>query len=301
MEIPMANPTILVQFSDALSALAEHARTFVAGIRTVDGEVSSGVLWRRNAVVVSEQTLPQAPAYEVTIGDQTIAATLAGRDEGTNVAVLKLERDLAGALPAAGAAKAGALALVLGTANEGVSARLALVRSVGGAWQSLAGATIDQRIVLDTPIGPKDEGGPVLAADGAIFGISTRGSGRQSLVIPAATVDKAVAVLLEKGSVERGWLGVALRPIALPETLRPKSTQRVGLMVMDVGVESPAAKAGILAGDILLTAGGTPATRFGNVTRRLGPDSVGKTLALTLARAGAIITAEAMIDTRKRA
>jgi S1-C subfamily serine protease len=178
---------------------------------------------------------------------------------------------------------------------------LALVRSVGGAWQSLAGATIDQRIVLDTPIRPKDEGGPVLAANGTIFGISTRGSGRQSLVIPAATVEKAVAVLLEKGSVERGWLGVALRPIALPETLRPKSTQRVGLMVMDVGVESPAAKAGILAGDILLTAGGTPATRFGNVTRRLGPDSVGKTLALTLARAGAIITAEAMIDTRKRA
>jgi S1-C subfamily serine protease len=301
MEIPMADPNILVQFSDAVSALAASARAFVAGIRTVDGEVLSGVLWQRNAVVVSEQALPEATAYEVSVGDQVVPASLAGRDEGTNVAVLRLERDLAGVLPPVAAAKVGALALVLGAASDGVSARLAIVRSVGGAWQSLAGAMIDQRIGLDTHIGPQDEGGPVLAADGAIFGISTRGAGRQSLVIPAATVEKAVAVLLEKGSVERGWLGVALRPVALPETLRAESRQRVGLMVMDVGAESPAAKAGILAGDILLSAAGTPATRFGNITRRLGPDSVGKTIALTVARAGAIITAEAKIETRKHA
>jgi S1-C subfamily serine protease len=173
------------------------------------------------------------------------------------------------------------------------------VRSVGGPWESLAGGTIDQKITLDTPLSSAEEGGPVLAADGALIGLSTRGVGRQSLVIPASTVEKAVMVLLEKGGVERGWLGVSLRPVALPESLRPQNSQRVGLMVMDVGAGSPAAKAGILAGDILLNAGGVPATRFGSITRRLGPDSIGKTIAITLARAGAIVTSEARIAARK--
>jgi S1-C subfamily serine protease len=108
-----------------------------------------------------------------------------------------------------------------------------------------------------------------------------------------------VGVLLEKGSVERGWLGVALRPVALPEALRPDDSQRVGLMVMDVGADSPAAKAGILAGDILLSAGGAAATRFGKIARQLGANSIGKKIQITLARAGAVVTSEATIAARK--
>src|SRR5262249_38325268 len=95
----------------------------------------------------------------------------------------------------------------------------------------------------------------------------------------------------------RGWLGVSLHPVALPEALRRES-QRVGLMVMDVAAESPAAKAGVLAGDILLAVGGTPATRPGKIARQLGSGSIGKKLERTLARAGAIVTSEALIQAR---
>jgi S1-C subfamily serine protease len=290
---------LLVQISDAVSALAESARSFTAEIRSGDGVVLSGVLWKPNAVVVSEQALPDASEYEVKVGNLTVKARIAGRDQGTNVAVLKLESDHAHALPPAANARVGALALIVGAASDGVSARLAVVRTVGDTWQSLAGGTIDQRITLDTPISPGEEGGPVLAADGALLGISTRGAGRLTLVIPAKTVDKVVGALLEKGTVGRGWLGVSLRPVALPEMLRPENSQRVGMMVMEVGTSSPAAMAGILVGDILLTAGDAPATRLGNITRRLGPDSVGKTIAIKLARAGAIVSSQVTIAARQ--
>lgn len=290
--------SLLVQFSNELAALAANARDFVAGVHA-DGHHVSGVLWTSNAVVVSEQALPAASEYQVTIADRTVKAGLAGRDEGTNVAVLKLDGEIAAPRLVSAAPKTGALALVAGAGEHGITARLAAIRSVGGAWESLTGGTIAQRIVLDGRIGRAEEGGPVLAADGGLFGMSTRGAGRQSLVIPTATVEKAVGVLLEKGSVERGWLGLSLRPVALPETLRPEQSQRVGLMVMDVAADSPAAKAGILAGDIVLSAGGTPATRFGAITRRLGPDSIGKTIPIALARAGTIHTNEATIAPRK--
>jgi len=293
----MANSP-LTEFSKALSDLAADARRFLASARGKDGTEISGVLWTPNTVVVSEQALPDASEFDVTVADATATSRLAGRDEGTNVAVLKLDRDLPGRLPASALPAVGALALALGVGANGVSARLAVVRSVGGAWQSLAGGTIDHRIVLDTYLGTTEEGGPVLAADGAILGIATRGAGRQSLVIPASTIERVVPLLLQSGAIERGWLGVSLHPVALPEALRPEQSQRVGLMVMDVAANSPAAKAGVLAGDILLAVGGAVATRPGKIARQLGAESIGRTLELTLARAGAILTSEAVVGAR---
>ncbi len=292
------NPSILSRFSDALSELVSSSGAFVADVQTPDGHHASGVLWNANAVVVSEQTLRDAPEYNVTIADRRLTATLAGRDEGTNVAVLKLESDLPETLPDSAIPKAGALTILLGAAPQGLTARLALIRSVSGPWESRAGGTIDQKILVDTRIG-SEEGGPVLAADGAILGISTRGARRQSLVIPASTVKRSVAMLLAKGAIERGWLGLALRPVALPDSLRPVDSQRVGLMAMEVAPDSPGAKAGIVAGDILISVGGAPATQFGNVTRQLGPASIGKTIAVVIARAGEIVNRDLTIEPRK--
>ena len=291
----------LIQFSNALSELVAGARGFLASARSKEGAQLSGVLWTPNAIVVSEQALPDASEFEVTVGDVTASAQLAGRDEGTNVAVLRLDRDLSGKLPPHAVPAVGALALALGVGADGPAARLAIVRSVGNAWQSLAGGTVDHRIVLGTYLGRTEEGGPVLGADGAIFGIATRGAGRQSLVIPASTVERIVPQLLKSGTIARGWLGVALHPVALPETLRSDQSQRVGLMVMDVVAGGPAAKAGVLAGDILLAVGGAQATRPGKIARQLGGDSIGRKLELTLARAGAIVTSECVIEARASA
>ena len=65
--------------------------------------------------------------------------------------------------------------------------------------------------------------------------------------------------------------------------------------------DSPGAKAGIVAGDILLSFGSTPITRFGHITRQLGANSIGKTIAITLARAGAVVTKDTLIEARKAA
>jgi hypothetical protein len=142
--------SVLSQLSSALSELVSNARGLLASARAKDGTQLSGVLWTPNTVVVSEQALPDPSDFDVTVADVTAPARLAGRDEGTNVAVLKLDRDVAGQRPAHAVPSVGALALVLGESSNGPAARLALVRSVGGAWQSLAGGTIDHRITLDT-------------------------------------------------------------------------------------------------------------------------------------------------------
>src|SRR5437763_14879393 len=80
--LPMGRPmavTSLIQFSDALSGLAGGARAFTAGVRTESGHLLSGALWRANAVVVSEQSLPESTEYEVRVANGSAKAKLAGR------------------------------------------------------------------------------------------------------------------------------------------------------------------------------------------------------------------------------
>lgn len=293
----MAATSLLTQFSDELTALVDSANGFVGQIRSEKSRPVSGILWTQDAVVTSEQILADAPEYEVRIAGQTLRATLAGRDPGTNVAVLKLQTPITSSLPQAAEAKPGALAIVVGTGGNGLSAHLDVIRSVGSAWESMAGSTIDRRIRLTGRIG-SDEGGPVLSAAGGLFGMSTSGARRISLVIPTSTIARSVTTLIEKGGVERGWLGVALRPVALPESLRPAREQRSGMMVMEVSDGSPAAKAGVVAGDIILSAGNLPAMRYGAIARQLGANSIGKTVALAVARAGTVVNVDVTVEAR---
>ena len=133
------------------------------------------------------------------------------------------------------------------------------------------------------------------------MGISTFGPRRQVLVIPSATVDRVVPQLLQHGHIVRGWLGVALQPVAVPDALQAAAGHPSGLMVMSVAVDGPCAKAGVLAGDILVSVDGEPVRRFRRIAGGLGPDSVGREVELKFIRSGAVLSLKARITERPHA
>jgi len=291
----------LAQISDALAARVAHGAGFVVAVRPSGGRPRSFVLWRDGVAVGSEQGLPGAEAYEAVLpGGATVPARLAGRDPGTNVAVLRLDGGAAGIpLPEAAELRVGVLALALGTDGAGgATARLGLIREAGPAWQSQAGGRIDHRIVLDARLGAADEGGPVLDGSGGLLGFSAFGPRRRTLVIPAATVERVLGPLLERGSIARGWLGVSLQPVAVPEALRGAAGTEAGLMVLGLADGAPAAVAGVMPGDILVALDGHPVARARALAERLGPDSVGQALELRLLRAGAAMTLSVTVAAR---
>lgn len=289
----------LVQFSDALAARATAARAFVVAIRTRHRS-RSGILWDGNVAVASEQVFPKASEAEIVLPDgRSVKAQVAGRDRGTNVVALRLETPAEAKLPAPAEPKLGALALAFGATADGApTARLGIVRALGPAWHSLAGGLIDRRISLDLGLSGREEGGPVLDAAGGLLGMSTAGPRGRALVIPAATIARILAPLLASGRVERGWLGVALHPVALPEAIAAETGQDRGLMVMQVAADGPAAKAGIHPGDILLRVGDKPASRPMEIGRSFGPDSIGRSIELQLLRAGVRVTLSLTITAR---
>jgi S1-C subfamily serine protease len=276
----------LINLSEALAERARLARALVAGVAVPGHRLRSGTLWRKDVVVASEQRFPVAGEAQVTLADgSAFAARVAGRDPGTNIVALQLDGTPDPAPLPAREPQPGGLALALGADDGGIAVRLGVIHSVGPAWHSRAGGRIDRRITLDTGVTPREEGGPVLDASGGLLGISTLGPRGRVLVIPASTVDAVLDPLLSKGRVERGWLGLALQPVLVPEALQAEAGQSQGLMVMSVSKDGPAARANLHAGDILVKIAGESVASPSAVAEYLGPDSVGKQVELHLIRA----------------
>jgi S1-C subfamily serine protease len=280
---------LIEQFSSGLAGRITAAAPFAVGIHT-GRRPTSGILWRPDVVVASEQVLPKdVSELRIVHGGQTINATLAGRDPGTNVAVLKLATPLQASVPqASDDIHVGNLALVVGADTTGnATGRLAMIHGLGPAWHSMAGGRIDASIRLDTRLG-QDEGGPVLSLAGGLIGMSTTGPRRRTIVIPAATLDRVVDPLLTDGHIARGWLGVGLQPVLIPDSLRQVAERESGLMVVGLAGGGPAEAAGVLPGDIVLDIDGSPISRPRALTASLSPDRIGQVTVLRLLRAGAV-------------
>ena len=199
-------------------------------------------------------------------------------------------------------AQTGSVALAIGADGMGgASARLGLVNLTGPEWHSSLGGLIDRRIVLDVRLAHREEGGPVFDAAGACLGMSTFGPRGQVILIPTATIQRIVPQLAKDGRIARGWLGVALQAVAVPDALREGTAPSSGLMVMSVVENGPAAQAGIVAGDIILSVDGTSAHRFRKIARHLGSDSIGRKAEVRLIRGGAVMTVQTTIAERQAA
>src|ERR1700687_5932079 len=294
---------LLAQFSNALAARAELAKNAVVAIRLAHQRHITGMVWRSEILVASEQPLPKKDEFEVVAeGGSVVPARIAGRDPATNVAILSLAEPIASPSIVAGEAASGAVAVAIGAdGTGGVSARLGVVNLAGPEWHSSRGGLIDRRIVLDISLAGREEGGPVFDTAGACIGMSTFGPRGQVIAIPTATIERIVPLLLKDGRIARGWLGVALQAVAVPDALRETAEQSSGLMVMSVVEGGPAAQAGIVAGDIILSVDGTSTRRFRKIARHFGSDSVGRKADLRLIRSGKVITVQTTIAERQAA
>lgn len=282
--------------SDTFAARVAAAAPGVVSIHTGSRSQRTATLWRPGVLVTSEQGLPPDETVPVALpGGGRAKAVMAGRDPGTNIAVLRFDQD-GPILPDPTDTHVGALVMMLGAASDGSpTARIAMVHRIGPAWDSAAGGRIDQLISLDARLAQRDEGGPVLDASGGVLGMSTLGPRRRVLVIPAATIGRVLAPLLMDGQVSRGWLGLGLQPVSIPAGWLETAGLETGLMVINLTPHGPAEQAGVLPGDILLEVDGVPAPHLRTVAKALGPGNVGKGVMLRLMRGGVLVDIRATV------
>lgn len=292
----MATHDFLLAFSDQCAGLVERTAKSVVAVHAGRRPIS-GILWRPGVVVTAEESLDGDDNITVTLaGGQKVAATLAGRDPSTDVAALRIPADGVPPLPAAGASlHAGQLVLAVGNYDGAPSAGLGIVAFVGGPWQSSRGGAIDNFVRLDLGLSPSAEGAAVVDPHGGVVGMAVFGPRRRVLAIPAATIDRSLDQLLAKGHVSRGYLGAGLQPIRGHR--RAEASAR-GILVVSIDPQGPAARAGLVVGDIVTAWNGKPIDRVREVMRLLGPDSVGSTVELEVLRAGATTPVKLVVGER---
>jgi S1-C subfamily serine protease len=304
--ISEANNT-LQALSHDLSEVVEHVSPSVVAVDGRRHLSSTGVHWLDGVIVTAAHTLRRTEDISVILASgQTVAANLAGTDPSTDLAVLKIDNAKL-STPSFGDTaqlKVGHLVLAVGRgAQRGLNATLAIVGVLSGAWRTWRGGLMDQFIGLDVNLHPGAAGGPLIDAHGNVLGINTLGRSRSmALAVPASTVNRVVERLLEKGHVGRGYLGLGMHSIPIPEDVKSalSLSSDSGLIVVSVEADGPGSKAGVLFGDVMVALKGTPVSSFRDLQTFLQPEFVGKTIPVSMIRAGKRMELEVTIGERRR-
>jgi S1-C subfamily serine protease len=284
-------------FSELSNEISSAATTAAATVVTILGRPrisSSGIVWKPGLVVTSDAGLRREEEIKVTLPDgTTVPATLKGRDGATDLAVLAC--DTGKTVPAAfsaSPAKVGELILTVGrTVDTGPIVTLGVVSGTASEWRTWRGARIDDFVRLDVALYPTSIGGAVVDSNGAILGIVAGGLSRSSvLTITHRTIERVAEALSSRGRIARGYIGIGVQTVAIPAAVRQQLNiaQETGIMTLSVEENGPAASAGIMMGDVIVTLGSHAMTSPEALHAILDPSSVGKQFTASVLRGGAL-------------
>lgn len=282
----------LSSLSSALADIVARTAPSVVSVHSHRSR-STGFAWKPGLIVTADEALADEGEVEIGLPDGSrAAATIAGRDHTTDIALLRTEAEIAPIKLATTVPPLGALSVVVATHRETPSAALGMVSASGKAWRSLRGGDIDARIELDVRLRPSQEGGLALDASGEAFGMAVLGP-RRVLAIPTATIERIAPLLEARGRIARGYLGLGLQPVRLDDG--------VGAMVMNVDKGGPSAAAGIRQGDVIVAVNDQKLSGVRALSRTLGPASVGAVVDVAVRRGGEPVSFKVTVGERPEA
>ena len=279
--------TTAMDLSNALAGAVERAAGSVFAVHGRPRLPSTGVQWRAGLIVTASHTVEPDREVTLTAADgRTLSAQVVGRDPGLDIAVLRAEVD---GVPVAdigddGDLRIGHLVLALG-AGPRASAGIVSALDIRGGRHPAAG----EILAVDLTLYPGFSGGPLVDVLGRVIGITTSGVSRHlQCAVRAATVTRLAEHVVRGGKIPRAYLGVGTQPVVLPDHLRERLSlaQRTAVIVVNVTSDSPAAAAGLVIGDVIVSIAGHAITEPGDLLAVLQPDRVGKTVTTSILRGG---------------
>lgn len=281
---------VLVELSNAMVAAAEKAGASTVLVNARRRMSASGLVYAADLILTADHVVEQEERITVTLSDGSVlGAKLAGRDPGSDLALLRLERPAGKAAEISAEAKIGQLVLALGRPSTGgIEASLGVVSAFGGPVRTPRGM-LDRFIRTDTTPYPGFSGGPLVDSEGRVIGLNTSGFGYgTALTIPADLAWSVAAQLEKHGSVQRGYLGIRSQnvEISAPAQKALKREQAAGLVIIGVEDNSPAEAGGLMVGDILVGIEKHPIQDHDELFANLAGDAVGKSIAVEILRGG---------------
>ncbi len=266
--------------------------------------LGSGVIVSADGyIVTNNHVVEKADEIKVTLLDKkTFKGRIVGADPKTDIAIIKIE---ATGLPTltwgdSDKLQVGEFVLAIGS-PYGLSntVTMGIISAVGRANVGIA--DYEDFIQTDAAINPGNSGGPLVDIKGELIGINTaifsRTGGYQGIgfAVPGNMVRLVMDQLLQKGKVTRGWIGVTIQELT-PELAQEFGLKKTkGALVSDVGKDSPAAKAGIMRGDVILEFNGREVKDVSSLRNMVAQSKAGSEITLKILRAGKEFTVKALI------
>jgi S1-C subfamily serine protease len=250
------------------------------------------VVWRPGIVVTTHHGLRRREGIKVNRAGELLNANLIDGDPATDLAVLRISSEKL--RPVESTSKgtyAGEVVLSVGRSGLGdISASCGIIARTGDAWRTWRGGQIDRLIRPDVQLYVGQSGSALVNEQRQVLGINSPALARQAVItIPTQTIDRIVDAILERGHVPRPYLGVAMQAVPIPEPARPlfPAEAEQALLVMHVEPKAPAALAGVMVGDLIISANGDTADNVREFLHWLSGLHIGDTISLVVIRGGA--------------
>jgi len=247
------------ELSNELSSTVQGVGKSVVAVQAEGNRTVSGIVLDERTIVTTTSVIGGGEKVRIWVSpDQQVDASLIGGDRGIDIALFRTDQHVGSPAVFAEDSKLGVGQLVLAigrTWRGNLVASSGILSGLMGEWHTPRGEKIERFIRPDLNLYSGFSGGALVGADSKVIGMNTEALRRRtSLAIPYSTIKRVAAVLREKGHIPKPYLGVGLQPVRVPESLtqRLNLTQDVGALVVHVESDSPADKAGLLPGDILL-------------------------------------------------
>jgi len=294
-------------YSQVVVSVAEQLTPRVAALqvsrRRRDGSIAagagSGVVFTNDGFLLTNaHVVGKAEAGQAAFADgTTVPFRVVGSDPLSDLAVVRAE----GVTPAparlgeASQLRVGQLVVAVGN-PLGLAGTITagVVSALGRSLPTRAGENVrivDDVIQTDAALNPGNSGGALVIASGEVVGINTAVAGvGVGLAIPINAITRQiVATLMAEGRVRRAYLGVAGTPAPLPPALAVRLNQNTGMRIEQVVAGGPAAKAGLLPRDLMVSANGEAVTSAQALQRLMLGNAIGQPLALTVLRSEALV------------
>jgi serine protease Do len=249
-------------------------------------------------VLTNRHVIDGADEITVSVGRHEYVAKLIGKDARTDVAVLKIEpKENLTVLSLGNSDQTEVGEWVMAVGNPfglgGNSVTVGVVSYKGRAIPLGTPGTSVDMIQTDAAINPGNSGGPLLNTRGEVIGINTliitRGvpqSAGVGFAVPINVAKEILPQLRERGKVVRGWLGVSIQAVTDDMARSLKLKEAKGAIVSDVTGDSPADKAGVKPGDVVIGVDGRPVEDNGDLSRYIASKPPGSTVSLRVLREG---------------
>ncbi len=287
--------------SDEASKVAERVREGVVIVRGDGGGHGSGVVWREDGVILTNDHVVARDRAEVTLADgREFQAEVFRRDESRDLAALRIPAAGLAAVPVGDSRGLRPGELIMAVGNPLGVMRAVTIGIVSAAPREVwvGRRRMPEMVQADVDLFPGNSGGPLVNAEGQVVGINSMVMGPgMALAVPS----HAAAELLA-GSGRQAFLGVTLRGVELPaviaQPLGLPSDQ--GLMVFELAENGPAEQAGLLPGDLLIAVDGHVLVGAGDLSSRLSRIGPQRNTRLTVLRGGKLLDLTAVPEERER-